>query len=155
MPLLPYRHPVSWDLSLLQCLNSEYYGFFGVEMSWTQMPKYQKTWSLTSHREHNAVQEKTSNNGRVFRRKSSITVGRKQEMLHFSVSEHNATRRAIQEDETRMKRRWGEETRTDIIWRTVGLPALIPHYWQIGTMAALARMPSHAFPPRNLSVSTV
>lgn len=92
------------------------------------MPKYQKTWSLTSHREHNAAQEKTSNNGRVFRRKCSITVGRKQEMLHFSVSEHNATRRAIQEDETRMKRRWGEETRTGIIWRTVGLPALIPHY---------------------------
>lgn len=59
------------------------------------------------------------------------------------------------EAEAWMRRRRGEETRTDIILRTVSLPTLIPPDWQIGTMAALARMPSHTFPPRNLSVSTV
>lgn len=41
-------------------------------------------------------------------------------------SAEHAARRVEQEDGIRMKRRRGEETRTDIIWRTVGLPALIP-----------------------------
>lgn len=50
-----------------------------------------------------------------------------QGMLHFSVSEHNADYCVEQEDEIQLKRKQGEETRTDIIWMTVGLPALILH----------------------------
>lgn len=46
-------------------------------------------------------------------------------MFYVSVSAHAALC-VEQEDEIWMKRRRGEETRTDIIWRTVGLPALIP-----------------------------
>lgn len=86
----------------------------------------------------------------VFCRKWSITVGWKREMFHFSVSEYNAVRCAKLVDEIWMKGRRGEETRTDLIWRTVGLPALIPRDWQIGATAALARMPSHAFPQKSV-----
>lgn len=50
-----------------------------------------------------------------------------QEMLYFSVSEHNTDHCVEQGDEIQLKRRQGEETRTDIIWMVVGLPALIPH----------------------------
>lgn len=46
-------------------------------------------------------------------------------MLHFCVSEHNVAHCAEREDAIWMKRKRDEATRTDIIWRTVSLPALI------------------------------
>lgn len=57
---------------------------------------------------------------------SVFTVDEEREMFHFSVSVRNAAHCAEKEDEIWMKGGRGEETRTDIIWRTVGLPTLIP-----------------------------
>lgn len=66
-----------------------------------------------------------AHNEPVSSRKCSINVGGECEMLHFCVSEHNVAHCAEREDEIWMKRKRGEATRTDIIWRTVSLPALI------------------------------
>lgn len=152
VPLLPHRHPVSWDLTLPQWkivqIIMDSLGWQWVEHRCLTTKALRASLLIENIMQCKNVpfQMSTMNvfpAGNVAPRHGGKSG--KCSTFPFPNAAPNG-----EGGEIRMKGRRGEETRTDTIWRTLGLPALIPRDWQIGATAAPARMPSHAFPQKSV-----